>query len=479
VVLGHTPVDSAFTAWGLLGAGTVMELLLSFPVLSLVFIVALIGLFRSILAVIETGFAGPLVTFFVMNLGVFLFFSEPTSLSVSDATSAAEQASAVVTRTTQEDFPADALSTGETSMGLLLMTRAINGVVFGATRLVNEDFITAPMALVRALTSGMEWRFKSENLTREVTEFKRECYDPAVTLYARDLATIAHTEARPFAPEALDYNEIWPGSPKLAPYYDRVSSTGFRETGRDRKSCTAWWQDLKNNEEMKEELAAYKKQLDPVVLMDPAGVPAAILDASDEDALQLMFRSFVRDPVTGRGASEFRAARNLDFFDQGANVVAAFFNRFKLGTLATMIMTYGPYVQGAALAVLLYVFPLILSFVLIPGWGKILLNYFLALAWVRSWSIGWALADRVTTIAAFSVTDLDASLHDNFLRMTDAAPLVSSVLYIGTPILLAILIGGGAAALGSLLGFAGLSLGSILNTGVRAAQGVYGIMRGR
>jgi hypothetical protein len=472
-------VDSAFTAWGLLGAGTVMELLLSFPVLSLVFIVALLGLFRSILAVTETGSAGPLGAFFIMNVGAFLFFSELTSLSVGDATSAAERASATVTRTTQEDFPAGALSAGETSFGLLLFTRAINGVVFGATKLVNEDFITAPMALVRALTSGIEWRFKSETLTRAVTEFKRDCYDPAVTLYAKDLATIAHTNEQPFTPDALDYNEIWPGSPKLVPYYDQVSSTGFRETGRDRKSCTAWWQDLKNNEEMKEELTVYKKQLDPIVLMDIAGVPAAILSPSDDDALQLMFRSFVRDPVTGRGASEFRAARNLGPVDTTANVIAETVNRFKLGTLATMIMAYGPYVQGAALAVLLYVFPLILPFVLIPGWGKMVLNYFLALAWVRSWSIGWALADRITTIAAFSVTDIDASLHDNFLRMTDAAPLVSSVLYIGTPILLAILIGGGAAALGSLLGFAGLSLGSVLNTGVRAAQGVYGIMRGR
>ncbi len=477
--LGHTPVDSAFVAWGLLGAGSVMTMLLTFPVISLVFIIALVGLFRAVMAVSESGSSVPVGAFLLLNVGAFYFFSQLAPLSVSDATSAAESAGATITRTTQQDIPADASAAGETSIGLLLFTRAINGVVFGATRLVNDDFISAPMALVRAVTSAVDWRFKSETLTREVNEFKRECYDPAVNLYAKDLGTIAQKNGESLDPKALDYNEIWPGSPNLVPYYERVSSTGFRVTGGERKSCDQWWQDIKSNEEVKNEIDALKKQVEPLVLMDPAGVPPAILSPSDDDALQLMFRTFVRDPVTGRGASEFRAARNLGFGDQVTNVVAETSNRFKLGTLATMIMAYGPYVQGAALGVLLYVFPLMLPFGLIPGWGKMVMNYFLALAWLRSWSIGWALADRITTIAAFSVTNIDASLHDNFLRMSDAAPLVSSILYIATPILLGILIGGGAAALGSLLGFTGLSIGTFINAGTRAAGAAVGYVRGR
>jgi len=106
-------------------------------------------------------------------------------------------------------------------------------------------------------------------------------------------------------------------------------------------------------------------------------------------------------------------------------------------------------------------------------------NYFLAFGWVRSWSIGWALADRITTIASFSVSNVDATFHDNITQMGGIAQLVSSLLYIGAPILLAILFSRGAAALGSLLGFAGLSIGAVVNTGVRVAQGAYGIMRGR
>ena len=42
MVLGHAPVDAAFVAWGLLGAGTVLDLLLSFPVRALVMVLGLV-----------------------------------------------------------------------------------------------------------------------------------------------------------------------------------------------------------------------------------------------------------------------------------------------------------------------------------------------------------------------------------------------------------------------------------------------------
>ena len=48
MVIGHTPVDGAFTTYGLLGAGRVLDMLLSFPVLALVLIVAL-GVFPRVI----------------------------------------------------------------------------------------------------------------------------------------------------------------------------------------------------------------------------------------------------------------------------------------------------------------------------------------------------------------------------------------------------------------------------------------------
>ena len=382
-------------------------------------------------------------------------------------------------RTTRQDFPGEASTAGKTSVGLLLITRALNGVVFGATRLVNEDFLVAPMALARALTSAMEWRFASENLTKEINEFKKECYDPALNLYTKDQATLADRGGRRFDPSSLDYNKTWPGSPDLMPYYDRVNREGYRVTGGERKGCNEWWRDFKESEAMRREVDAYKRQMTPVILAAPFSGSATFLAPSDDDALKEMFKNFVRDPVTGRGASELRTAREVGFPSTLGGWLAAVLDRFRKGTLATEIIGYGPYVQGAALAVLLYVFPLILPFVLIPGWGKMLSNYFLAFGWVRSWSIGWALADRITTIASFSVANVDATFHDNITQMGGIAQMVSSLLYIGAPILLAILLSRGAAALGSLLGFAGLSIGAVVNTGVRMAQGAYGIMRGR
>ena len=470
MVLGHTPVDSAFTAYGLLGAGQVMAMLLSFPVISLLFIVALVGFFRAVLAVTEQGSAGPFFTFLVFNLGTFFFFADLGPISIGDVTSAAEDAGGLVTRTTAEDFPQTVASVGDTSKGLLLFTRAINGVVFGATRLVNEDFITAPMALARAVTSATEWRIGDEKLTEEMTTFKEQCYDPALTVYARELGKLSEEGSTPFDPDAFDWNEIWPGSSTLFPFYNRISSTGFPLAEGRRVGCLAWWQAIRTSDEMQRELTIFREQqMNPLLRTVLSGFAIPPFADSEEEILKLMTRTFIRDPVTGRGASEFRAARKLNIGDELAQAFAETTNRFSLGTRATMIMAYGPYVQGGALAVLLYLFPLVLPFVLVSGWGRWVIYYFLALSWVRSWSIGWALADQMTAIAAFSVTDADATMHDNFLRMADAAPLVSSVLYIAAPLLLGVIIASRAGTIASALGFAGLHVGSFIAGGVRAA----------
>ena len=62
MVLGHAPVDAAFVAWGLLGAGTVLDLLLSFPVRALVMVLGLTGFLKAILRSTEDGSPGPLLT---------------------------------------------------------------------------------------------------------------------------------------------------------------------------------------------------------------------------------------------------------------------------------------------------------------------------------------------------------------------------------------------------------------------------------
>lgn len=175
MVIGHTPVDSAFTTYGLLGAGRVLDMLLSLPVLALVFIVALIGLYKAIALSATRASAAPFWTFLVLNVGAFYFFSAVTPLSVGDVQSAAKAAGAKERRTTAEDLPAGAESSGNTSGGLLLIVRAINGVMFGAARLVNADFLSAPMALARGVTLAMEWDIATPALREEASQFKRKC----------------------------------------------------------------------------------------------------------------------------------------------------------------------------------------------------------------------------------------------------------------------------------------------------------------
>ena len=82
-------------------------------------------------------------------------------------------------------------------------------------------------------------------------------------------------------------------------------------------------------------------------------------------------------------------------------------------------------------------------------------------------------------IAAFSVANVDASFHDNLTAAGGIAQLVSSLLYIATPILLGIVLGVGASLASSLLAFSGLNLSTVMNAGARMVQGGVGVMRGQ
>lgn len=476
MVIGHTPVDSAFTTYGLLGAGRVLDMLLSFPVLALVFIVALIGLYKAITLSAARESAAPFWTFLVLNVGAFYFFSAVTPLSVGDVQSAAKAAGAKERRTTQEDFPAGAESSGNTSGGLLLIVRAINGVMFGAARLVNVDFISAPMALARGVTLALEWDIATPALREEASQFKRKCYDPAVTLYAKGQVALARADGQPFDPHALAWDKIWPGSPDLAPFYNQINSAGIRVTGGTEKSCVDWWQAIRAEAIEREvprirTLAGPWKQITSHV--------GAVLSGKDTDDeyLKLMTRHFARDPLTSQEVSEERAARATGRLQALAAAFASISNRFDLGTRALMIAAYGPYVQGAAMAILLYLFPLAMVFVLLPGWGHYLVNYFLVFAWLRSWTVGWALADNITDIVTASGIMATASFAENFTAMGATTSLVSSILYITVPFILAIFIGGGATVLASLLGFSGIGLGSFISLGSRAVGMVMGRSR--
>jgi len=382
-------------------------MLLSFPVLALLFIMALIGLYKAIALSAARSSAAPFWMFLVLNVGAFYFFSAVTPLSVGDVQSAAKTAGAKERRTTAEDFPAGAESSGNTSGGLLLIVRAINGVMFGAARLVNADFISAPMALARGVTLAMEWDIATPSLREETSQFKRKCYDPAVTLYAKGQVALARSDGQPFDPTALEWEKIWPGSPELVPFYNQINSGGIRVTGGTEKSCVDWWQAIRA-EAIAREVPRIRTLTGPwKQITTHVGATLSGKDTDDE-YLKLMTRHFARDPLTSQEVSDERAARATGYLQAVAGGAASISNRFSLGTRALMIAVYGPYVQGAAMAILLYLFPLSLVFVLLPGWGHYLVNYFVVFAWLRSWTVGWALADNITDIVAASGIVVDA-----------------------------------------------------------------------
>jgi hypothetical protein len=338
-------------------------------------------------------------------------------------------------------------------------------------RLQDGSRQVAALRLARAL--AMEWDIANPALREEASQFKRKCYDPAVTLYAKGQVALARADGQPFDPTALEWDKIWPGSPELVPFYDRINSGGIRVTGGTERSCVEWWQAIRA-EAIEREVPRIRTLVGPwKQITSHVGATLAGKDTDDE-YLKLMTRHFARDPLTGQEISQERAARATGFWQGLVGGAASVSNRFSLGTRALMIAAYGPYVQGAAMAILLYLFPLAMVFLLLPGWGHYLVNYFVVFAWLRSWTVGWALADNVTDIVAASGIMATASFAENLTTFGSTGSLVASILYITTPFILAILIGGGAAALASILGFSGIGLGSFISFGTRVAGMVTG-----
>jgi hypothetical protein len=348
--------------------------------------------------------------------------------------------------------------------------------MFGAARLVNADFLSAPMALARGVTLAMEWDIATPALREEASQFKRKCYDPAVTLYAKGQVALARTDGQPFDPTALAWDKIWPGSPELVPFYNQINSAGIAVTGGTERSCVDWWQVIRA-EAIEREVPRIRTLVGPMKQITSHVGATLFGKDTDDEYLKLMTRHFARDPLTSQEISEERAARATGFWQGLAGGAASVSNRFSLGTRALMIAAYGPYVQGAAIAILLYLFPLAMVFLLLPGWGHYLVNYFVVFAWLRSWTVGWALADNITDIVAASGIVVDASVAENLTAFGATTSLVASILYITMPFILAVLIGGGATALASVLGFSGIGIGSFISFGSRAIGMVMGRLK--
>jgi hypothetical protein len=451
--MGHTLVDNFFTLWGLLGAGQVLELLLDFPVRALVAIIGVLGLFIAIARSSTAPFPFPLLSFFLVNVGVFLFFSTLASISSTEVRSWAEQVGAELdpdVKASLQQIPAD---TSTTSLGLALSVRAIGAIVRGVVELVNEDFIAAPMAVTRAVVTGMTFDIGDPALRKKADAFKLECYTPAVQMYVDRL-----NGEDALTKENLAPGKTWPGASEIVQFYNAVNRGYTTPSGDVIQGCQVRWNELANDLRKEGgEVDRMKKTFEASDLFN---------DATDEAYLQLLFSNYFRSSVKRRDTAIEQATETLsDLPKAAATAVSTLFDFVWLGTKSIQVATFGPYVQGAALGMLLYVFPLILSGVLIPGGGRILMNYFLVVFWLRSWSIGWALADRVSDVVAGAIWVEAETLAENVAHLFGGLTVITAILYLLSPFVLYVVIGGGAAALTSLLGFSGIGLPFLMGTG--------------
>jgi len=191
----------------------------------------------------------------------------------------------------------------------------------------------------------------------------------------------------------------------------------------------------------------------------------------ENDYVQLLFSNYFRSNAKRRDTTSEQATEVLAQLPKAAaGAVSTLFDTVKLGTKSVEMVSFAPYVQGAAIGMLLYVFPLFLAMVLLPGGGRILTNYFLVIFWLRSWSIGWALSDRITGVVAAAMWAQAETFAENVMHLFGGLTLITSMLYVVSPLLMYVIIGGGAAALTSLLGFSGIGLPFLMQMGRSAAH---------
>jgi len=110
------------------------------------------------------------------------------------------------------------IQTSTTSFGLTLSVRAIGAIVRGVVELLNADFIAAPMAITRAVVTGMTFDIGDPALRKKADTFKIECYTPAVQLYVDRLNAQSALTKNNLAPE-----NTWPGAAAIVQLYDAVN----------------------------------------------------------------------------------------------------------------------------------------------------------------------------------------------------------------------------------------------------------------
>jgi hypothetical protein len=451
--MGHTPVDTIFTLYGLAGAGQVLDFLFTQPVIALVFIIAVVGTFMTLARAIMAESSAPLLVFGLVNISTFIFFSMTMSISSNQALSWAEQAGARIDQSVVAGLKRIPGEVEPTSLGLVLMVRAISGVMHGMTQLVNKDFIAAPMAVTRAIALGMIVDIRDPALRTQADDFMRECYAPALELYVSALRARGELQEDQLKPELT-----WPGADRITNYYHVVNNGFTTSTGERIPSCNDRWTQLVD--QLKRSGGEYER------IQKTFNAGELYGNVSESDYLRLIFSNYLRNHTMRRDNVAQTIAKTVGELPNAVIAgVGTIVSLFDVWPKAVQIIVHGPYVQGAIMGVLLFFFPVLMLALLIPGGGKLVLNYFLVITWLRAWSVVWALADQIVVVIAASMFAREQAFVEAVADSLGAVSLVSSLLYIGGPIVLYIVIGGGAAALSSLLGFSGIGLPFVMNIG--------------
>lgn len=377
ILTGISPTEAAFEVIGLVNAKSIMDFLFFETKIGAAgFLIGfLIALWNSVK---ETDFSA-LWSYLILFCALLFIFIKPMS-SLEDASSTMEMGG-WKGNTTQEALKDALTDSGKAragSLGLVLVSRAYNSIVFGTINAItkvtqkqdfnylNNPFIVNKVSLYLRHFTGEGVR-KDSVLKKDLQDFLQNDYPQTLGRMVNNGKT-----------QGTASKKWWPGDEEVLANYDLEQKKRWEAL------------DIKLNEYIKQEMNKLGNLgLLGSLFIDYKALKISLLSRETERAA-----TDIASNITGGFGIEPKAV-GWNWAMKGAAGfianVSSFLGQFFSTTLAEFMIKALPYLQGYAIMIIYSLFPFTILLCLLFGNVAILKEYFIYLFWVKSWVIVWAL----------------------------------------------------------------------------------------
>lgn len=415
---GISPTEAAFEVVGLVNAKSITDFLFFGTKIGMA--AFLIGLLSALwTSVKETDFSR-LWSYSIMSLVLVFVFIKPMT-SLENASSTMEEAgwNGNTTQEALKDAFIDSSRAKAGSLGMVLISRVYNSIVFGTISAItevtqqkdfnylNNPFIVNKVSLYLQNVSG--GGVKKDTALRKALD---------VFIHNDYLAVISRMVNNSGAQEKIS-RKWWPGDTEVVSNYHPDELRRWKDL------------DLRLDDYIKKETGKLGAKGPFVNLfIDYKAIKIKMIaGAMEKSATELASNG------TGYGISpqavrwNWAVRQPAGLFAYASSVVGQFFST----TLAEFMIKTLPYLQGYAVMIIYSLFPFTLLLCFLFGTGTILKEYFIYMFWVKSWVIVWALIHYASVYMAVLQAKLATGAVSSWFFDRPYFNIVTGVLLVMSP----------------------------------------------